>query len=240
MGQEANKEGEYRDISELTGYGLNNNIYGVKKFIRSNPDIIHNIEGIENCLKQWVSNNKTSAIETLITEVGIPEKIKKGDLLINACYRGFNKTVVALLKGGFNPNYISNNAQKGVLSPLSVAAQIGSTPVVKTLLKVGAHLDITLHGELLDAVTKNRKETAMAILEHYPSDTLLKLKKGEIAPLSETTNLKVFVGRFGKLSKSSILTFDNEVSKLAGNALKQRSTSKILDAIRKGDSLLEI
>lgn len=185
----------------------------------------------EKMLEYCAIFNKPISLDYLLKFGFLGKRIEESDLLIKAATHGSTKSVVVLLKEGFNPHLINDAG----LYAFKVAARGGHYGTTKTLLKVGVTPNTTTHEELLESSVNDKSETLRLILEKYPKSLLEGISSGQLLPAIAST--LEFVKKRGiiKLKKADELT-----KQIAEAILKDASKEKIQKYIQQGDNIIEI
>jgi ankyrin repeat protein len=191
------------------------------EFILNHSQHFQDIEEKKRLVEYCSLLNKPKALSYLIEFGFLEGKKEESELLIKAATYGCTKSVINLIKLGFNPHLKDKNGY----SALSEACRRGHFGVVKTLLTVGIIPNTETHEELLASSLNQKNETLRLILEKYPTKILEEIAKEKILP---GTNSKLpSVAPKGAIIKRKA----DELTKQIAQAILKEATKNKLEKI---------
>lgn len=222
---------QYQLKAKLRTLCLTENTKLIFNWIASHPDQLKEPRDKTKILEYCAFSNKTKSMEYLLSLGFLEDAKHKSELLIKSSMYGCTKSVIALVKLGFNVDLVAKDG----MSALKGACKNGHYGATKTLLKVGAKPNTTTHEELLTASINKKGETTRLILEVYPKELLEELNNGNLT-LAQSSSLVSITGRGWLAIKNA----DELIQKIAESILKDESKEKVQKLIKGKDNTLEI
>ncbi len=182
LGADVNKQNSYtRDTPILRSvYGDHDDITQLLIYADADLNLPNNYR--QTPMGLAVEKQKSQLIDLFLAN-GVRAGLD-GDTLLRACAQKNNIGVLAMLKGGVNPN-VKNSAGN---TPLIISASLGDTASVRNLLAYRANVNAANNDgntAMIYAARYNHPETVLALLApltmQYRADINMQNKKGETA-----------------------------------------------------------
>jgi len=187
-------------------------------FILNHSQHFQDAEEKKRLLEYCSLLNKPKALSYLIEFGFLEGKKEESELLIKTSTYGCTKSIINLIKLGFNPHLKDKNG----LSALSEASKRGHFGAVRTLLTVGITPNTDTHEELLASSINQKNETLRLILEKYPTKILEEIAMDKVSPAANSKLPSVAPQRAMIKKKADELT-----KQIAQAILKEASKDKL-------------
>jgi hypothetical protein len=203
----------------------------INTWLQNHFDFITQKEERLGLVEHCATFNKTVALEHLIS-IGLLDKdIDKSNILIKASFHGSTKTVLALLKLGFDPKLTLADGSNA----LTNAAKMGHYSTTKILLKAGADPNCHTNNELIMAAINKKNETTTLILSHYPKEILEQIATETLKPAQESK-----LDSLSKVSPRVKKDADALIKIIATAIVKNKMDDKVQKYIKEKQNIIEM